>query len=558
MEGNCFYEFKRKQRENSFYLVIFSFFFNLLMLVLPLFSLQVFDRVLASRSSETLILLVGIAVFFLLFQSIFDFLRNRLLQRSAALFEVICIPKALELLLCSNQSKGQGYRTRCNELFEAKSCVGSHYHFVKYDLPWSFFFVLVIFLLNPILGWYAVCSILYITIFSYAHYLVVKGKEATFRKTAIESQSFYQKVQSIAVSVKQVLFEGALISKWSKLSWRNVEAEDAFLHRSGLIVALFKFSRQVLQVGVLGIGAWLVITEQTNLGVMIATSMLFSRLIAPFELFSSVWPKWIKQRSAFVSVSNILSSHSQVVKHPITFDKVELSFDKVTLRREVGKTILQNLQFTLKPGQCLAIIGQRGSGKSSVLESIVNPSLIASGRVRINGINNHEISRVDLMTAVGYVAQESKFFDDSIINNITGFNVTEENLLRAESLFKELGINDVICNLPDGYHTCFVNGDIPLSSGEKRYLSIARALFYKPKLLLLDEPESCIECSKESYLLNIIARCKNDGVSIISVSNRYSVLSSMDWVISLEEGKINAAGSSSMMLSKVSSLKGTL
>lgn len=327
------------------------------------------------------------------------------------------------------------------------------------------------------------------------------------------------------------------------------------------IMSLSKYIRMMLQVGILAVSVLLVLQNEVGAGVLIAASMIMARVLSPVEQAIHNWQHWVEGWRSHQRLNEVMVSLEQ--------DRVELpkisgdiSFDNVTLGHpNVEKPLLENLSFHIPAGTSVAIVGTSGVGKSTLAKAILGLVVPRLGEIRIDGATLNQIQREQFGHQVGYVSQNGKLLAGTIAQNICRF---EENALSKDIVdaAKLAGVHEMILTLPNGYQTLVGSLGVRLSGGQQQRIAMARALYTKPTLLVLDEPDSSLDHQGQSMLMNFLAHAKNKSVTVVVISHRISILKHTTLAIALNGGKIEKIGATAEILglpsSKVESIGSAL
>lgn len=518
---------------------IFSIFVNILMLVLPIYSLQVFSRVLSSRSEETLILLTTIAVFLLIFQSVLEFIRRRMLSFIANAFDSYLLKTIVAnsfLLEATTLRSGQSLM---NQMNEARSGYSSHFILVLFDLPWTPFFVFVVYLIEPLLGVYALSCVVILAFLGALNTFLVSKKQ----KTLLDNTAKHRRgLQALLITAREVAFNGW--SEKTSVDWgENAEQLNLEQDRYSLLQTSFqsmtKVVRQVMQVGVLALGAWLVISDQAIPGVLLAGSILLGRVLAPIEQGINQWESWSHSTNSISVIRELFVKSSALGQGAMDVSKgASLTFEAFSMRDCFSRVLLQNIQFELKQGQCLLIKGAMGAGKSLLLENIVNVHKQVAGKVKINNVVVAEMSVDQRAEVFGYVPPSPKIVEGTVIYNITGAEPSDNVRIKCIDICRRLGLDSLINGLPQSYDTEIGMSGVALSSGTIKLIGIARAFYRNPPIYLLDEPELHLASTDIERLKTIFSELHDSGKSLLLVSNEVKLEQLADWMILLEKGKI--------------------
>jgi len=523
------------------------------MLVIPIYSLQVFDRVLSSRSIETLFYLAILALSLLFFQAMLEFIRTRLLHTISAQFDEKCAQKVVEYALQSAGNEPQLARQTLQDLTLTRASLSSPVFSLFCDLPWTGAFILVIFSLHATLGWFALIATTVLVLLTIVNLQLSKANQDKLVKNNFSNESSLQKLIEHGQSISLFNTARPLATNWQEkhLELLSIQYKSSF--QLNLLQSVIKYARMCLQIGVIGLGAWLVITNETVPGVMLASSILLGRVLAPIDQGLNMWRPWRQHRDGFSRVKAILAHDAQDERIEMPIESVHLSVAKLALRDKYERILLNNVQFELKPDNVLAIIGASGSGKSTLLNLLAGGQEIQQGTIRINGVNLKELRPSQRNQLIGYLPQKNDLFEASILDNISRFDTTEGVEDRVFQAAKFAGVHHFISQLPKAYNTVVGPSGVLLSGGEMQMIALARALYYQPKLLLLDEPDSNLDRQAEQTLLSLIANLKEQGVSIIIISHRPQILKVVDWVIVMNKGSISDAGKKQEVLERLNS-----
>ncbi|TEW56153.1 ATP-binding cassette domain-containing protein [Psychromonas sp. RZ22] len=553
-EWNLFLSARKTQ---LFYVAFFSIFINLCMLVIPIYSLQVFDRVLSSRSVETLFLLALIAFALLLFQAILEFIRTRLLHTSSAQFDELCSKDVVRAALKSAGSSPQHARQILQDLAQTRTSYSSPVFSLFCDLPWTPIFILVIFSLHSTLGWFALTATIILVILTIINLKLTKKNQDKFVKNNFENDSSLQKLIEHGRSITLFDTSVPLSDYWHQKHIETLVVQYKSNFQLHLLQSIIKYARMSLQIGVIGLGAWLVINNETVPGVMLASSILLGRVLAPIDQGINMWRPWRQSQEAVKRIKGILSHTDVENRIEMPIDDVHLSVSKLSLRDKFQRNILSNIQFELKPNNVLAIIGSSGSGKSTLLNLLAGHCELQQGNIRINGININELLPSQRNSLIGYLPQKIDLFEATIFDNISRFDTSENVEEQVFSASKLAGIHEFISQLPNAYKTIVGPSGVQLSGGEMQMIALARALYHSPKLLLLDEPDSNLDMNAENRLLKLVEHLKNNGVSIIIISHRPRILKAVNWLVVMHKGSITDAGKRDDVLLRLNKKSGT-
>ncbi|MEZ9775494.1 type I secretion system permease/ATPase [Vibrio sp. 10N.261.54.A5] len=520
---------------------------SVLMLVVPLFSLQVFDRVLSSQSLDTLLFLAFIAVFLLTAQAFLDASRAKYAQKKAIKFEFIASQQLFEQTSFSSKSKEKHL---FNDISEVKSLLSSPAYFVMFDLPFTPLFLIIMFAIHPYIGLVGVGAVVFILMTTLlSHWVKSKHFKTTYLSqlaTQRKNDECFQKHATIFSQHQQQGLSQTYQEILAEKSWSRSHLDQATCSLS----AFSRYIRMVLQLIIMAVGASLVIQNAMSAGGMIAGSILMARALQPIEMLSSGIQAWKTGLDANKRLAKEFASHTKHTERTeLETIKGDLVIDNVTwfASEKLNKPTLNGLKLRLESGNRVALIGPSGSGKSSICKMITNGISPSKGGISIDGLNVELWNLNQFKHTVGYVPQHIDFLHGTVKQNIARFdsNVTDSQIVRSAI---QAGVHDAVVALPNGYETIIGSFGHQLSGGQAQKLAIARALVFSPKLLVLDEPDSHLDKEGEEFLVSLLQLAKEKSISVVMVTHNPSLLRHVDWVVELKNGQITQAGEASKVV----------
>lgn len=527
---------------------------NVLYLTGSLFMMEVYDRVLPSGSLPTLVALFGIVVVLYAFQGLFDALRGRLLVRIADRLDQVLSPRiydaVLGLQLRLPQSGRQAQPLR--DLDTIRGFLSGSGPTALFDLPWLPFYIAICFAFHFWLGVTALAGAIILTIVTLLTELVSKrpveeaARHASVRNRLAESSRRNADVISVMGMGPH------LRRRWQQenraLTREQRRASDV---TSGFGV-LSKVLRMVLQSGILGVGAWLVINEQATPGIIIAGSILSARALAPVDLAIANWKSFVAARQGRRRLERTLALvPDAAVRMDLPAPHRLLSVERIgAVPPETTEIVLQDIAFTLEAGSGLGVIGASGSGKSSLARVLVGLWRPSRGAVRLDGATLDQWPAPALARHIGYMPQSIELLDGTIAENIASFdpNADADKIIAAARAAR---IHELVVSLPDGYSTEVGETGRQLSAGQKQRIALARALYGDPFLVVLDEPNSNLDSEGEEALTSAILKVRERGGVAIVIAHRPSALLAVDKVLMLSAGHQQAFGPKDEVLAKV-------
>jgi len=529
-----------KEARPAFFLIaIFSFFLNLLYLVSPLYMLQVYDRVLTSGSRETLLYLTLIAVAALMVFGALEAVRTSLLARLGRWLHERCSNEILEASL-NVSVKGRSVGAQpLRDFQQVQSFIGGPSLNPFFDAPWVPAFIGCLWILHPWLGVLGLVSAIVMLAVALVNELVTRKP---LKESSSASVLAFDEAERVASQHETVYTLGMfphLASRWrstaSAAQARSLEASEL----SGMLTGLSRFLRMGVQVGVLGVGALLVLMSELSAGSMIAGSILLGRALAPIEQSLGAWKALVAARVGFERLQALLREAPPGAEPMRLLDPTgQLAAHSVFVKAGQGdQLILRNISFKLEPGEAIAVIGPSASGKSTLCRVICGLITPIKGSIRLDGAEVGQWPRSQFSEAVGYLPQDVQIFPGSVKENIARM-APDANAQDVIDAAIAADVHELILGLPDGYDTKIGRGGHPLSGGQKQRLGLARAVFSKPRLVVLDEPNANLDQQGEQALLMTMKRLKASGSGIILVAHRQAVLEFVDKILVLKDGTV--------------------
>ncbi|HAM47526.1 MAG TPA: type I secretion system permease/ATPase [Alphaproteobacteria bacterium] len=522
---------------------LFSLGINILMLTAPLYMLQVYDRVLTSRSSETLLYLTLAAAIALLTLGLLEAVRSQIMIRLGSWIDrqlsgVVLGDAILSALRQSSEPSVQGLR----DLSACRVFLSSHALFAFLDVPWMPIFIAVVFLLHPVLGWIAVAGALTLVIFAIANEVVTR---VPLRRSADMHVRATEDAAAAARNADAVQAMGmlpAILGRWERRNNTLIALQEVASLRSGRISALAKFLRFMLQVAVLGAGAKLVLMNEITPGAMIAASILVGRALAPIDMTISSWKNAVAAWQAWRRVSaRTRLAQSKEEAMPLPAPRGALKVEKLMFGWPgATEPLLRNVDFSLAPGQFLGVIGPTAAGKTTLARLIVGNLKPTVGHVRLDGADVADWDGDHLGPYLGYLPQDVELFSGTVRENIARMQDADADAVIAAA--RRAMVHELILSLPQGYETEVGPAGAVLSGGQRQRIALARALFGDPRLVVLDEPSANLDTDGEAAFMNAVAQLKDRGVSIVIITHRPSILRLADRVLVLRNGIVERFG----------------
>jgi ATP-binding cassette subfamily C exporter for protease/lipase/ATP-binding cassette subfamily C protein EexD len=526
-----------------------SLFINLLFLVPALFMLQVFDRVIPSNSQETLLVLLlgtGVALLLLL---LLDYVRNRLQHVVGNLVDERLSPPVVNAVVAaaarapgSTGSEGVRDVAALRTVFSANGLVA------LFDAPWVVVYVAVIWLFHPALGIGAAAAACVMLAVAWLNDRLSRRSLESLQSDGRRAQQYVESSLRNAEVLQALGMTQSLLERWRGLQSRIVAAQTSASRSSVAFSAGARILRQAVQILMLALGAYLVLTQEASAGVMIATTVLLGRAVQPVEQLVASWRVLTDARAAFERLRS-LSRHFERDQEQVAMPCPEgrVAVENMSYRARGADTpILAGIGLGLTPGEALAIIGPSGAGKSTLARLLTGVWAPSSGAVRLDGADVSYWPRRELGPWIGYVPQDVELFDGSVADNIARLGKVDSEAVVAAA--KRANAHEMILALPQGYDTPVGEQGSRLSPGQRQRVALARALYGNPRLVVLDEPNSNLDGAGEIALAQALSALRKEGVTSIVVTHRPSLIAHVDKILVLAAGRIQQYGPAAQVM----------
>lgn len=549
---------------------VFAFFINLLMLVTPLYSLQVLDRVLGSGNLKTLLMLsIIIAVVYF---------TNTLLQIARS-FTLIKVGEWLDNNL-SPLIFGHSISVSATKINPASSQLLRDFQTLKtfltstgintlFDAPWSIVYIIIIFLIHPYIGFVTIIGAVIIVSFAFFNAVATNRTLGEATELSIKAMSQAEIANRNAEAVEAMGMIQNVRANWAKFNTQSLEKVSIASYRNGIISNFSRFIRNLMQMSVTGIGAYVVVTTngtEMTTGGMIASSIIVGKALAPFDNSIVMWKSISGALKSYKSINDSFDmSDERDQAMPIPHVDGQLAVENVyyappapmsnnpMMQMVPPRYILKGISFSLQPAEILAIIGPSGSGKSTLAKLIVGVWKASSGSLRLDGGDVYTWNRQNFGEHVGYLPQGIELFSGTIKENIARMSgeVDPEKVIDAA---KMAGAHEMILNLENGYDTDIGSGGGNLSGGQRQRLGLARAFYGSVKLVILDEPNANLDEAGEVALAKALAEAKRRGIGVIVISHRPAILSAVDKIMIIQNGSVANFGNRDEIQGKIQTI----
>jgi PrtD family type I secretion system ABC transporter len=539
-------------RGGFFVVGVFSLFINFAALIVPLYMMQIYDRVLASRSPETLIALTALALALLLIVIFVEIARSRVLVRIGAELDSSLGAPLFATAIDERAPAQQAAASQpLRDLETMRTFMTGSGVLALFDAPWTPIYLAIIYLFHPWLGVVATLGALIILTLAIASEIAVR---APLREAGSSTRWSNELIEIFARSshaIRVMGMLGRLEALWQSHRRDGVAWQALASDRLAILQAVAKTVRLSLQVAILGVGAWLVINGATTAGIMIAASIVMSRALAPVEMALGQWRGFVNARASYQRLKVALEGPGSLEERMSLPEPIgRLEADNVGLRLAEGAPpVLSSVTFTIEAGETLGLIGPSGAGKTSLARLLVGISAPTLGSVRLDGVEVSGWPKEELGQYLGYLPQEIELLGGTVAQNISRFRSVEAPAIVAAA--KLAGAHEMILHLPQGYETIIENGGRNISGGQRQRLGLARALFGDTRLVVLDEPNANLDSDGEMALRRALAILKQRRRTVIVITHKPLLLSAADKLMVLNQGRVTLFGPSQSVMAEM-------
>lgn len=528
--------------------MFFSVIVNLMIIAPSLYMLEVYDRVVNSRNYTTLAMLtLGVVGVYIILQ-VLDWARSSVLYNASVGFNNKIADRIFNCTCFVNLRKNKNLGTQpLNDLRTVRSFMSSPSMLHLMDAPLTIIFLFIVFYIDVYLGVLSLVSSFLQMGIAFLTEKLTKNTLAEANKSANKAKIYATNSLRNAEVIEALGMQGRIFDKWTeyqnKLLANQAEASD----NNGGLSAIAKFIQMVSSSMIMGVGCWLVLEGlfHSNPGVIIIASIFGGRVTQPLVQLISGWKNIVNARAAYQRLDNLLSNVPAEPKHmqlPAPLGKLTVeNIYAAAPGTNQNIAILQGINFEVPAGQTLAIIGPSASGKSSLAQVLVGAWLPNSGKVRLDGAEIQSWDKSDLGEHMGYLPQDIELFEGSIAENIARFQLPVD-MQKVEKITQQIGIDEFIKSLPDGYETDVGDGGSYLSGGQRQRIALARALYGDPKLVILDEPNSNLDEVGEAALAETLKTLKEQKSTLVLITHRPSLLQIADYLLVMANGRMQMFG----------------
>ena len=531
---------------------VLSLFINMALLVSPLYSMQVYDRVLTSRNVGTLLMLTLIVAAFLALYGVLEYARSGVLVRAGVAFEGKLRRPLFDTMMRAELSPrhrmGQQVIRDADLLRES---ISSGLATTLCDLPWAPVFVLLCFLLHPLLGIVALGgAFISFTLALLTDWVTKPGVEQSARLSN-EAHKFAAMALRNGEAVRGLGMGDIVLDRWAGQQSQAIAAHSTTTERGAILHAISKFSRMAVQTALLCVGAWLAVENMISAGAMMAASIVMGRALAPVEQIVGQWKRIIACRAAYRRLDELfkaLPAEAVLTALPAPVGKIEVE-GAVVFPPSATKAAVRGVSFSLEAGDIMAVVGSSSSGKSSLARALAGVWPVKQGVVRIDGASYTQWDPNKLGKYIGYLPQDVDLFHGTVAENIARLGLVDDELVVEAA--KQAGAHDAILKLANGYDTPIGEGGTALSGGMRQRIGLARALYGDPRLIILDEPNANLDEEGERALAKALQAMKAAKRTVIMITHRPSILANVDKVMVMTFGQVLAFGPRDEVIAKM-------
>ena len=531
---------------------LFSMFINLLMLVPPLYMLQLYDRVLTSRSESTLYMLTLIVIVLFVTMGLLEVVRSRVLIKFGNRFANILSNRVFESTFELANKKPEAANSRLmGDLMQLRQFLSGNGLFAFFDAPWIPIYIIVLFMFHVYFGIFAIfAAIILVAITILNEYTT---KEKMDNANTLNRDSMMQLEANIrnAEVINAMGMKSNVRKKWEEKYFGFLNAQNDASNKAGIWSNLSKTLRMFFQSMMLGLGAYLAVNMELSAGMMIAGSIIMGRALAPLDLMINTWKGFSGARMSYKRIDQLLKDFPKNKEYmELPAPKGFISVEGVYAKPPASSIYtLENLTFTINKGDIVGIIGPSAAGKSTLARVILGVWPVQIGTVRIDGADISQWDREHLGKYIGYLPQDIELFAGTISENIARFNEVDSQKVIEAAM--KAGVHEMILRLPEGYDTPIGTAGTVLSGGQRQRIGLARAIYDNPVFVVLDEPNSNLDEQGELALLKTVEELKKSGTTVVIITHRPNILKVTNKILIMNTGKVERYASTEEILGAV-------
>ncbi|MFW5971316.1 MAG: type I secretion system permease/ATPase [Desulfovermiculus sp.] len=517
----------------------FSMFINVLQLSYLFYLRLLFDKVMTSRSGETLFYLTAAVIAAYVVMGVLEVIRSKLLVRVGVKFDQVVAGRVFGQMLDNSVQAGSAKHTQgLKDLNSIRNFFGGTGIFAFFDTPWVPVYLALIFMFHSWLGYIACAGALVLLLLVLAQEILTARMRNRHAQSSMSTDQFLTSTMRNSQSVHAMGMLPALSRLWRHYNTRDVYYEDKLAARTGFFQSLAKLTQMLTVVIIMSTGAYLVVIHEATIGTMVAASMIMSRALAPILMLGNAWKSLVEARLAYTRLNELMDVSGEESRQavPQAADQFEASGITHSIH---GHHVLQDISFRVDPGEVLAVIGPSGAGKSTLARVLLGLWKPDSGQIRLGQGEIADLDRAELGSKTGYLPQEVELFSGTVAENIARLGPVDSGAVVEAAM--QAGAHQMILGLPQGYDTPIGQGGIALSGGQKQRIALARALYGNPWLIVLDEPDSHLDQPGREALKRLLDKLKEQGRFLILISHNQELSNLADKALELRNGLMAAA-----------------
>ncbi|MFA5455065.1 MAG: type I secretion system permease/ATPase [Sulfurimonas sp.] len=539
--------------KKSFIIVgFFSLFINLLMLVPPLYMLQLYDRVLTSRSEDTLIMLTLIVVVLFITMALLEIVRSKILVRVGNKLDNILSKRVFDSLFdLANKQPGKESSVPLRDLTQIRQFMTGNGLFAFFDAPWMPIYIAVLFMFHPLFGYFAIFAAIVLVVLTILNEYDTKEKLQEANTMNQVSTSYVDSNLRNAEVINAMGMKANIQALWREKYYAFLNAQNEASDKAGIWSNIAKSMRMLFQSLMLGLGGYLAIKAEVSAGMMIAGSIIMGRALAPLDLIIGSWKGFSSARTSYHRLDKLLENFpkdKEYMKLPAPEGEILLE-GVVVIPPNAQQPSIRGISMKINKGDVVGIVGPSAAGKSSLARVILGLWPLAAGKARLDKADIYQWDKVDLGQYIGYLPQDIELFEGTISQNISRFS--EVDSAKVVEAAQKAGVHEMILRLPEGYDTKIGIGGASLSGGQRQRIGFARAIYNNPVLVVLDEPNSNLDDQGEAALVKAIRTLKESNTTVIIITHRPSILQVTNKLAVIRDGLLEVFGDTNDVLSKM-------
>ncbi len=539
--------------KKSFIVVgFFSLFINLLMLVPPLYMLQLYDRVVTSRSEETLVMLTLIVIVLFITMALLEIVRSKILVKIGNKLDQILSQRIFDSLFeLANKNPGKASSMPISDLTQVRQFMTGNGLFAFFDAPWIPIYIGVLFLFHPMFGYFAIFAAIVLLTFTIINQYSTKEKLSQANQLNRASTLYVDSNLRNAEVINAMGMKDNIRGVWEEKYYSFLNAQNEASNKAGVWSNISKSSRMLFQSLMLGLGGYLAIHMEVSSGMMVAGSIIMGRALAPLDLIINSWKGFSSARISYSRVEALLADFpkdKEVMDLPAPKGEILLE-GVVVVPPGAKQPSLRGISMKIDVGDVVGIIGPSAAGKSSLARVILGLWPLVQGKVRLDKADIHQWDKQNLGQHIGYLPQDIELFEGTVSQNIARFrDVDSKKVVEAA---QKAGVHELILRLPDGYDTKIGAGGASLSGGQRQRIGFARAIYDNPVLVVLDEPNSNLDDQGEIALVKAIKSLKEVNTTVILITHRPNILQVTNKIAVIKQGTLEGYGNTNEVLANM-------